>query len=67
MGELVKLAEVREVRAKEEMARLLEARAEVYHGGEGGSQPEGQAQAGAEGAAALGQPGVCVQHWLCQL
>ena len=31
MHELVKLAEVRETRAKEEMARLLEARAEVYH------------------------------------
>jgi hypothetical protein len=31
MQELVKLAEVREIRAKEEMSHLLEVRAEVYH------------------------------------
>lgn len=60
MRELVKLAEVREARAKEEMARLLEARAEVYDAGAsnaGARDAEGSTTAAAGAALACSLAG----------
>lgn len=66
MHELVRLAEVREARAKGEMARLLEARAEVYHSSSpssnSGAEAAGEQGVSAEGS--VGQPGV---HWAGQV